>query len=149
DLGFAGDRGVPRRKASGAQALARGREGPRPGAQRRRRDAFELFQPAHPDADERAPAHRGQAPDAGDRRDIARIQAISTDCRPRFGTGGPSLFGAFSIADAMYAPVASRFHPYGVELAAPANAYAQTLLGLPAFQAWVKDANAEAEVNPQ
>lgn len=81
--------------------------------------------------------------------DIARIQAIWADCRGRFGAGGPFLFGAFCIADAMYAPVASRFHTYGVDLAEPSRAYAQTLLGLPAFQAWVADANAEAEVNPQ
>jgi glutathione S-transferase len=81
--------------------------------------------------------------------DVARIQSIWSDCRSRFGAGGPFLFGAFSIADAMYAPVASRFHTYGVELAAPARAYAQALLALPAFQAWVADANAETEVNPQ
>lgn len=81
--------------------------------------------------------------------DIARIQAIWTDCRGRFGAGGPFLFGTFCIADAMYAPVASRFHTYGVDLAEPSRAYAQTLLGLPAFQAWVADANAETEVNPQ
>ncbi|HWA13267.1 MAG TPA: glutathione S-transferase family protein [Burkholderiales bacterium] len=81
--------------------------------------------------------------------DIARIQSIWSDCRKRFGAGGPFLFGAFSIADAMYAPVASRFHTYGVELAEPARAYAQALLALPAFQAWVADAHAEAEVNPQ
>jgi glutathione S-transferase len=81
--------------------------------------------------------------------DIARIQAIWTQCRLRFGAGGPFLFGAFSIADAMYAPVASRFHTYGVELADPARVYAGTLLALPAFLAWVADANAETEVNPQ
>lgn len=81
--------------------------------------------------------------------DIARIQAIWTDCRLRFGAGGPFLFGEFSIADAMYAPVASRFHTYGVDLAQAPREYARTLLGLPAFQAWVAGANAEAEVNPQ
>ncbi|HEX4986872.1 MAG TPA: glutathione S-transferase family protein [Burkholderiales bacterium] len=81
--------------------------------------------------------------------DIARIQSIWVDCRKRFGAGGPFLFGAFSIADAMYAPVASRFQTYGVGLAEPAGAYAQTLLDLPAFQAWVTGARAETEVNPQ
>jgi glutathione S-transferase len=80
--------------------------------------------------------------------EIARIQSMWADCRKRFGAGGPFLFGAFSIADAMYAPVASRFHTYGVQLAEPARAYAQTLLELPAYRQWVADAHAESEVNP-
>jgi glutathione S-transferase len=49
--------------------------------------------------------------------DIRRIVAIWNDTRARFGTGGPFLFGAFSNADAMYAPVATRFRTYGVDLA--------------------------------
>src|SRR4051812_34414046 len=48
--------------------------------------------------------------------DIARIQALWSDARGRFGRGGPFLFGAFSNADAMYAPVVTRFNTYGVEL---------------------------------
>ena len=47
--------------------------------------------------------------------DVARIDAMWTDCRNRFGAGGPFLFGAFGAADAMYAPVVSRFHTYGVD----------------------------------
>ena len=47
--------------------------------------------------------------------DVARIEAIWSDCRRRFGQGGPFLYGAFGAADAMYAPVVSRFHTYGVE----------------------------------
>jgi glutathione S-transferase len=49
--------------------------------------------------------------------DIRRIVAIWKDTRAHFGTGGPFLFGAFSNADAMYAPVATRFRTYGVDLA--------------------------------
>lgn len=81
--------------------------------------------------------------------DIARIGAIWEECRGRFGATGPFLYGEFSIADAMYAPVVSRFHTYGVESAGAAAGYAQTILGLPAFRQWVAEANAEAEVVPQ
>ena len=47
---------------------------------------------------------------------VKRIDALWTDCRARFGAGGPFLFGAFGAADAMYAPVVSRFHTYGIEV---------------------------------
>ena len=47
---------------------------------------------------------------------VRRIDAMWSDCRARFGGGGPFLFGAFSAADAMYAPVVSRFHTYEVEV---------------------------------
>ncbi len=73
--------------------------------------------------------------------DIARIAAIWRECRRGFGASGPFLFGAFTIADAMYAPVATRFRTYGVDLAAfgddgSAAAYAQTLLAMPEMQEW-------------
>lgn len=68
--------------------------------------------------------------------DIRRIDAIFSDCRSRFGEAGPYLFGTFSIADAMYAPVASRFRTYRPELSAPAAAYVATLLADPGFKAW-------------
>jgi glutathione S-transferase len=45
--------------------------------------------------------------------DVARIEVIWSDCRRRFGQGGPFLHGAFGAADAMYAPVVSRFTPMG------------------------------------
>jgi glutathione S-transferase len=77
--------------------------------------------------------------------DIARIIAIWTDCRARFGGGGDFLFGRFSIADAMYAPVALRFLTYGVELEGAAKDYAEAVLALPALQQWVADALAETE----
>ena len=50
--------------------------------------------------------------------DVRRIVAIWQDCRRRFGGAGPYLFGAFTAADAMYAPVASRFRTYIPDLAA-------------------------------
>lgn len=63
-------------------------------------------------------------PPSGDvQSEIARIDAIWTDCCARFGEGGPFLFGAWSAADAMYAPVVSRFVSYGAALSDRAAAY--------------------------
>ncbi|MGE5387125.1 MAG: glutathione S-transferase family protein [Betaproteobacteria bacterium] len=78
------------------------------------------------------------------RRDIERIQAIWSDCRERFGKNGPWLFGDFSAADAMYAPVVSRFHTYGVETSPVVAAYMQTVLDDPDMQRWYADAKTEA-----
>ncbi len=79
--------------------------------------------------------------------DIARIEAIWIDSLKRYG--GPFLLGAFSIADAMYAPVATRFKTYAVALSATAQCYADMLLALPAMRVWYAAANAETEVLPQ
>jgi len=81
--------------------------------------------------------------------DIARIQAIWQECRSRFGESGPFLYGTFSIADAMYAPVVTRFRTYGVELTDAAAAYSREVLRLPALLAWVEQAHAETEVVAQ
>ncbi len=75
--------------------------------------------------------------------DIARIQAMWADCLKRYG--GPFLFGAFSIADAMYAPVVSRFLTYDVKLAGALGQYAQAVLELPALKEWYGAAAAEPE----
>jgi glutathione S-transferase len=80
--------------------------------------------------------------------DIRRIVAVWKDTRARFGKGGPFLFGSFTCADAMYAPVATRFRTYGVDLAAfgdhgTAQAYADTMLALPAIEEWTEGAVAE------
>ncbi len=77
--------------------------------------------------------------------DVARMVAIWTDCRARYGKGGEFLFGRFCIADAMVAPVALRFQTYGVALTGAAKDYAEALLTLPALEAWVADAVAETE----
>jgi glutathione S-transferase len=68
--------------------------------------------------------------------DVARIDALWTDCRMRFGQNGPFLFGAFGAADAMYAPVVSRFHTYAIEVGATARAYMEAVMNLPAWQEW-------------
>jgi glutathione S-transferase len=74
---------------------------------------------------------------------IARIDAMWTDCRMRFGAGGAFLFGRFSAADAMYAPVVARFHTYAVEVGAVARAYMQAVMALPAWAEWLAAARAE------
>lgn len=75
--------------------------------------------------------------------DIARIESIWGDCLKRYG--GPFLFGAFSIADAMYAPVVSRFLTYDVKLAGALQQYAQAVLELPAMKTWYAAGAAEPE----
>ncbi|WP_018698176.1 glutathione S-transferase family protein [Amorphus coralli] len=68
--------------------------------------------------------------------DVARIQAIWADCRSRFGAGGPFLFGTFSAADAMYAPVVARLDRYCWEVTPETRAYMNAVLALPSFQRW-------------
>jgi len=76
--------------------------------------------------------------------DIARIEEIWTACRSGHGRGGEFLFGAWSAADAMYAPVVSRFLTYGVQLSPVASAYAAAVWEWPAL----KSLAAEAAVEP-
>jgi glutathione S-transferase len=79
--------------------------------------------------------------------DIDRVAAIWRDCRRRFGAGnGDFLFGRFTIADAMYAPVVTRFRTYIVPLDREAEAYCATILALPAMQEWLAAARAEPMV---
>ena len=72
---------------------------------------------------------------------VRRIVEVWRGCRARYGAGGPLLFGAFSNADAMYIPVATRFRTYVPDLArygddGSAQAYVDAVLALPAFLAW-------------
>jgi glutathione S-transferase len=77
------------------------------------------------------------------RADIGRIDALWGDCRQRFGAHGAWLFGDYSLADAMYAPVALRFRTYGATLSAPAQAYLDTVLADPPLQQWIAAAALE------
>jgi glutathione S-transferase len=79
---------------------------------------------------------------------ISRIDAMWTDCRARFGQAGPFLFGAFGAADAMYAPVVSRFHTYAVDVGPVARAYMEAVMGLPAWAEWCAAATREPWVLP-
>lgn len=80
--------------------------------------------------------------------DVRRIEALWTDCRTRFGSGGPFLFGAFSAADAMYAPVVSRFETYAIDVGAVATAYMRAIVSLPAWNEWRRAALEESWVLP-
>lgn len=94
---------------------------------------------------------RGRHPDRGalatQRADVAaditRIHAIWSDCLA--ASGGPLLFGAFSIADAFFAPVVTRFRTYAVPLPAPLSTYSDTVFALPTMQQWVEAATNEVE----
>lgn len=76
--------------------------------------------------------------------DIDRICAIWSDCRRRFGEGGPFLFGHFTIADAMFAPVVARFQTYGMTVGEQNRAYMEAVRSLPAMVEW----SAAAAVEP-
>jgi glutathione S-transferase len=78
------------------------------------------------------------------RANVARIQEIWSECHRRYG--GPFLFGPFSAADAMYAPVVHRFRTYAIEVLPGARQYVQAMTLLPAFQQWTRDALAETLV---
>jgi glutathione S-transferase len=69
-------------------------------------------------------------------KDIARIDALWSDCRASHGTAGPWLFGEFSLADAMFAPVLFRFQTYGAALSAASAQYLRHGLGDPMMQEW-------------
>jgi glutathione S-transferase len=68
--------------------------------------------------------------------DVARVERLWGESRARFGSGGPLLFGGFTIADAFFAPVAFRFRTYGVRPAGAAGEYLAALLALPGMRAW-------------
>ncbi|MDX2289292.1 MAG: glutathione S-transferase family protein [Hyphomicrobiaceae bacterium] len=80
---------------------------------------------------------------SGARPDIERIKTIWTECLDTYG--GPYLFGKLSMADAMYAPVCTRFQTYSVPLEGQLAAYAERILAWPLLQEWTADAQAEPE----
>ena len=81
--------------------------------------------------------------DASVKRDVARIEALWAACRAAHGKPGPFLFGRFSAADAMYAPVVNRLHVYGFKVSAETRGYMQAMMGLQAWQDWETAARAE------
>jgi glutathione S-transferase len=84
-------------------------------------------------------AGQGHTPEA--LADVQRIQTIWRE--PLAASKGPFLFGGFSIADAMYAPVVTRFVTYSVELDETCRAYVETIRNLPAMKQWQRDADTE------
>ena len=75
--------------------------------------------------------------------DITRIEHIWGECRGRYGASGPWLFGDYSLADAMYAPVVLRFRTYGARLSATTQQYVDSALADAALQEWLAAAAAE------
>jgi len=89
-------------------------------------------------------AHKHFTVFAGAQPDIDRVQAIWGDCLGRWG--GPFLYGARpTIADAMYAPVCTRFLTYGVPMSAAVAAYCDTIMAWPPMAAWVAAAMQEPD----
>lgn len=90
-------------------------------------------------------ARRRIAPTAAAQADIARVHAIWRECRAHHGAAGPWLFGAVSVADAMYAPVVTRFATYDVRGDASVEAYVAQVLGSPPLAEWLAGAASETE----
>ena len=92
--------------------------------------------------------NRGVTPEV--QTEINRVMAIWRDCRARCDKArGDFLFGHFSIADAMYAPVATRFRTYKVELEREAETYCDTIMTMPEMQEWIAAARNEPMVLEQ
>ena len=82
------------------------------------------------------------------RKDVARIEELWRDCRKKFGKGGKFLFGRFSIADAMFAPVVTRLDTYAIKVAPETRVYMEAVLATPAFQKWRASALKEKWIVP-
>lgn len=81
-------------------------------------------------------------------QDLRRIDAIWSGCRRDHGERGPWLFGDFSIADAMFAPVALRVRTYGLPLSSLATRYHDTMLADPDLLEWIADSCRDTQVIP-
>ncbi|MGE0768366.1 MAG: glutathione S-transferase family protein [Hyphomicrobiaceae bacterium] len=84
---------------------------------------------------------RDLGPDVDD--NVRRFQGLVSDCRRRFGKGGEFLYGSFSAADAMYAPLATRLDTYQIELASQTRQYVNAILAHPGFVKWRAEALTE------
>lgn len=80
--------------------------------------------------------------------DVRRIEDMWLGCREAHGKDGPFLFGRFTNADAMFAPVVNRFEVYAVPVSEATRAYMDAVMALPAWQDWMKAAAAETWVIP-
>ena len=81
-------------------------------------------------------------------RDLRRIDLLWSGCRAAFGAAGAWLYGRYSVADAMYAPVALRLATYGLEVGAAATSYVATVLDDPLLAPWLEAASSEGVVIP-
>lgn len=94
-------------------------------------------------------SHPGRGREPGVMEDIQRIAEIWRDCRSEAADKGDFLFGGWSAADAMFAPVASRFRTYAVELDDIGQRYADAVLSSALFKAWEADALKERSIVPE
>jgi glutathione S-transferase len=90
-------------------------------------------------------SHPGKGMKPEVQANIDRIEKLWSEARSRFGSGGPFLFGAFSAADAMFAPVVTRFRTYGVKVSPEAARYCEAMLAAPGVRAWLDAALQEKE----
>lgn len=79
-------------------------------------------------------------------QEIERVKTLWRYCRREFGTGGEWLFGKYSIADAMYAPIALRFHGYNIPLDGFEADYVNSVLNQPDIIDWIKSGKIEKEI---
>lgn len=85
-------------------------------------------------------------PSESAQKEIERIKQLWRECRSQYGQTGPFLFGDFTIADAMFAPVVLRFVGYSIPLSNIEQEYANQMLALPAMQQWIKAGKEETEI---
>ncbi len=78
--------------------------------------------------------------------DVARIDTLWSEARERFGNDGDFLFGGFSAADMMFAPVVHRFETYGIDVSPTVRTYMDAMLAQPLMQQWAKEGRAETAV---
>ena len=79
------------------------------------------------------------------RQQIVRIDEIWTDCRSKYGDSGQWLFGEFSVADVMFAPVALRFETYSIPVSDKVREYVDAVQGSKSVRQWVQGAREEPE----
>ncbi|MDP3544982.1 MAG: glutathione S-transferase family protein [Phreatobacter sp.] len=102
----------------------------------------------------RCPMNIGRAPkaiamDEAVQRDVDRLVALWREARSRFGAAGPFLYGAFSAADAMFAPVVNRLHAYDIAVPEDIRAYMDAVMALAAWREWEAAARAEPWHEPR
>ena len=90
-------------------------------------------------------SHPGKGLTPESQRDIDRVVALWSECREKFGGGGPLLFGKFTIPDAFFAPVVMRFRTYGVEVPRAARDYCAAVESLSAVRGWMDGARKEKD----
>jgi glutathione S-transferase len=94
-------------------------------------------------------SHPGKGMSPAVQANISRIESLWREARERFGAGGPFLFGEFSAADAMYAPVVMRFRTYDVKVEPMTARYCEAVRSSQGVRAWIDAALQESEFVPE